>query len=256
MNDYIEVESTNYLYGWSDNGKYIGPDEYKGVSPEYDSSTNYIFNSHTGVINKIDTTDNKVDIKFNCIIPLYDVININHTQNLDEINNLTEIDCNGQHAYVTNVPLGIWFANEDKILTRAGNTNYAPSWSLVLSSQFKPFPYSATKVSEIDQSDRLDAFNTFAQILVRQNKMLDKISTINTTINGISNRLSNLEANVNSVGTSYNIDGLHTELISLRSNLTYELVGISKNLETLTNTVDDITSRRAAKRRTNQLVKN
>lgn len=215
----ITIESNKYLYGWSDNNNYIGPDEYEHVEPIYDILNGYLFNSHSDIITKIDTIENRKDIKFNCVIPLYDIINVNHTQNLDEITNLEEINCNGPHAYVTNVPLGIWFANEDKVLTRAGSKNYAPSWSLVLSSQFKPFPYSASKVSEIDQSDRMDAFSTFAQILVRQNKMLDKIGSINTLLGGINERLTNLETNINNADAPYNVNNLRDELNNLRKEM-------------------------------------
>ena len=234
--DYSEVEVENQLYGWykrlsPETSEYIGPKEYKGVSPIFDNDNIYRTSSVISKIQKIDTSNEKVDIEFNCVIPLFDVININHHENYDQIQDMTEIDCmtKNKHPYVTNVPLGVWFANEDKLLTRAG-TGYAPSWSLVLSSQFKPFPYSSEKISTIDQSDRMDAFSTFAQILSRQNKILDKMSVFSTTLNKFGERISNIEANLKSIGTGNNIDGVHTELISLKKDLNNSINDVKNEL--------------------------
>lgn len=238
----------NYLYGWY---KAIGNNNYESTCPvdyiaptllaDKDGNPAICTLSKTVKVIKKDGVREGNDIKFNCIIPLYDVINIRHQQNLDQIQDLTEIDCIENHPYVTNVPLGMWFSDKDILLTRAGVRDYAPSWSLVLSSQFKPFPYSVSKVSEIDQSDRMDAFSTFAQILVRQNKMLDKLSTINTTISALGNRIANIEANLSSVGTSYNIDGIHKEMIDLRTNTSYILEGVHTKIGDLVDDMTDIT---------------
>lgn len=218
------------LYGWchkvGDGFQYDGPADFKNVAPKYDNETAKAYFYDSGIdgieITQIDpssfTEDNEHVIKFNVIIPLFDIINVDHVQNTDLIQSLDYIDCNDDAACVINVPYGIWFANE-RIELRRDGTEYSPSWSLSIGSQFKPFPYSQQKVSEIDQSDRSSAFMTFSQILIRQNRLLDKMSSMTTDITALNNRLSYVEANLKSVGTAYNIDGMHKEMVDMRTSV-------------------------------------
>ena len=133
---------------------------------------------------------------------------------------------------IVNVPYGIWFSKEVITLTR-DNTEYSPSWSLAIGSQFKPFPYSSTPISEVDQSDRASAFMTFSQILVRQNKLLSKMMNMTTQIAALNKRVADVESNLKSTGTSYNIDGLHKEIIDVRNEFSY-------SCEVLQNEIDEL----------------
>lgn len=222
VEDYAETESMRYLYGWynvnasTGSETFIGPQEYGSVAPQLDFDTKYYYSSLTKSIT-INIPEQAPDsIEFNVIIPLYDIVNVNYKENFDTITDMTVIDCAADNASVINVPLGIWFSQEPVILTK-NRTDYLPSWSLVISSQFKPFPYSQFNIEEINQSERLDAFNTFARILVKQNRILDKISNISAQMTDFNERLNALTANINNSATTANVDEIQKEVIDLQN---------------------------------------
>ena len=92
-----------------------------------------------------------------------------------------------------NVPMGIWFADKQIILT--GDETYNESWSLVIGSQFKPFPNSNKITSDITNESNSIAFGTFAQILSRQNDLFtyftNEIAKLQTQINELKNTQNN-----------------------------------------------------------------
>ena len=206
-------EPLDSLYGWSNAD--ICPDEFKSLSPILDGDNYYTYESFTKSISINDSYSSEA-LTFNVVIPLYDVININYKTNSTIINETNEIDLTGDNLATKLVPYGMWFSD---VLIELPRTEYSPSWSLVLSSQFKPFPYSKSKVSEIDESSKVDAYQTFSQILVRQNAIIDKMEELSTQLIQLSNRVADIEGNLKSYGTSYNIDGLHLEIEELRKSL-------------------------------------
>lgn len=232
--EYPEKESADYnkLYNWFDGEEYIGPEEYNNIKAVVDDEEFiipangsdserkahvYFYSTGTKKINSIIVNN---DITFNCIIPLFDIINVDKNQNTDNVEPLDEIICdeNDKSNMLTNIPYGIWFAKDTITLTR-DDTDYSPSWSLTIGSQFKPFPYSKTKVSEVDQSQKADAFMTFSQILARQNDLISKMMKMTSQISSLTTRVADVESNLKSYGTSYNIDGLHKEIIDLQKQI-------------------------------------
>ena len=174
-------------------------------------------------------------IDFNVIIPLYDVIDMNSVTNSFIIDEVDEIPLQNDSAnpclYIKDVPMGIWFSGpEPIILKRDMNSKYCPSWSLVIGSQFKPFPYSKEMPDEITSSAKADAFMTFAQILTRQNEMIDKMSALFNSVNDLNSRLSSIESNLASKGTSYNIDNLHKDMIDYQQYINNQLTEIKNTL--------------------------
>lgn len=228
-------ESRDYLYGWNykeistGSIKYSGPTEYENVKPVVDSNMKYFYNPRAQKINIVHPSLQR-DIAFNCLIPLFDIINVDKNENTDIIQNFDEIDCMADASAVINVPYGIWFSKETITLTR-DNTEYSPAWSLVIGSQFKPFPYSSTPISEVDQSDRTAAFMTFSQILIRQNQLLNKMMNMTTQISALNKRVADVESNLKSTGTSYNIDGLHKEIIDVRKDCSYMLTQMQQEID-------------------------
>lgn len=230
-------DTTNHLYGWVDaNGDYNGPSGYD-VNPIYDYTNNgknnyYVNSCITGI--STEKHDNaKENIKFNILIPLYDLININKDSNTvklveDEKILINDVEQNGidltdsDTGYVKNVPMGIWFSETPVELKRDVKTNYSPSWSLVLSSQFKPFPYSQKIPGEISQNNIKDGYATYAQILIRQNKLLDKLESVISQINDLHKRVDQIESKLN-VGSSYSVDKMKTELINFENHITKNL---------------------------------
>ncbi len=229
-----------YLYGWTEgtnenNIKYNGPLKYGKALPIFDEPAELpLYGDYctTSIITglKTDRREQGENIKFNLLIPLYDLININSSTNttnivseefIDEENNIKGIDLSkSSSSYIKNVPMGIWFSGKEIIeLKRNSITGYAPSWSLLLSSQFKPFPYSQKIPGEISQNNTKEAYATYSQILIRQNRLLDKLDELSKEIIKINRRIDVFESKLNNTGTSYTMDALHTEMIKYENHL-------------------------------------
>lgn len=216
--------SLTYLYGWSVNSTsdqdidkeiYQGPSQYRSIKPILDGENYYDYNTSIESLTKNTSPENKKDIKFNIIIPLYNLVNTDYKSNssiIDESNTLTA-------TYTENVPLGIWFSGFNSIELPRTDSEYDPSWSLLLSSQFKPFPYSDKSPNEIDDSSKTDAFMTFSQILTRQNKIIDKFNDLSKQVLKLNNKLNDVIGNLKSLGTTSNIDGLHLEIVELQKQI-------------------------------------
>lgn len=214
--------SNRYLYGWSikstsDEEIYQGPSQYKNITPVFDGkdlNRNNFYDYNTNIESLTKTTSEE-DIKFNIIIPLYNLVNTDYKSNSSIINESNII----KSTYTENVPLGIWFSVKKPIILSRQDTEYDPSWSLLLSSQFKPFPYSDKSPNEIDDSSKTDAFMTFSQILTRQNKIIDKFNDLSKQVLELNNKLNDVIGNLKSLGTTNNIDGLHLEIVELQKQI-------------------------------------
>lgn len=185
---FIESDQT-YLYGWTDkDGIFMGPESFKSLTPLFDLNNSYNAANGTEItFKKSDTTE----VKFNIVIPLYTLVNSDDiTSNATFVSEQTsEIPTS---AFV-NSPIGIWFADNEILLK---SSNYPQTWSLSISSQFKPIP--ASDKAYIDGQYRYDdnAFKTYAQILCRQNELLDKLELFNNKIIDLTKRIQALESNV------------------------------------------------------------
>ena len=127
---------------------------------------------------------------------------------------------NGNNENHINVPMGIWFADNTVVLKRDINNNYAPAWSLVLSSQFKPLPYSNSLLNDtVADVYNEGAYQTFAQVLARQNMLLDKFNELNIEVAKLNNKIENIESRLNSIGTQSNIDDLHVEMVNFKREI-------------------------------------
>lgn len=264
--------SQTYLYGWSvkgaDNEIYQGPTDYENIAPEFDitpdnSTTKYYYKYNTNIIgltkqskNTDDTKQSKNtddakqsentddakqsesenDLKFNIIIPLYDVINIDSNSNtsiLAESNPLIG-------TYMQNVPLGIWFSGKEPIVLSRTDTEYDPSWSLLLSSQFKPFPYSKKSPTEIDSSDKTLAFNTFAEVATRQNKIIDKFEDLSNENIKLKKEHQDILSRLKSIGTIDNIDDLCKQITDLKTDLYAKINSLETQINGLENQINSL----------------
>ena len=206
----------------------------------------------TWELNRIENLDLS-SIKFNVIVPLFDITNIYYTNFDSTDENLTleenlelknylynedngkiekqNIDYSDREKRSINNPLGIWFSDEVIELRRDLNTKYSPSWSLTISSQFKPFPYSSEyNNNDITSIDNQQAFYTYAKILSQQNNISSNLSTISSRLSLIEQSLSNLETLDNE------------ELIEKISSL--EL--LADNLSNIMNNLDNIIDTKVA----------
>lgn len=268
--------SYDYLYGWSSydatKNSYIynGPSIYSNVTPLFDklsdnndNNENNSYNSYMYVSSyKYDKLTFRPDakaksIEFNCIIPLFDIVNVDPKSNESNItessdtklsdtespdveqskpSNILEVDLTSSTC---NVPMGIWFSQGfNKItLQRDETSGFWPSWSLVLSSQFKPFPKSPHLQSDTQNISSTDAFGTFAQILVEQARLTDEHTDIAVNVQALSNRISNLESKINNTSTNMSLDALKNKIDEIDT----KLASLTESLEKVNSLISSIT---------------
>lgn len=258
--------SYDYLYGWSSydatNSSYIynGPSIYRDVKPLFDNNENnsYMYVSSYGHDKLIFKPDTKAkSIEFNCIIPLFDIVNVDPKSNESNItessntepsdtespdveqskpSNILEVDLTSSTC---NVPMGIWFSQGfNKItLQRDETSGFWPSWSLVLSSQFKPFPKSPHLQSDTQNVSSTDAFGTFAQILVEQARLTDEHTDIAVNVQALSNRISSVESKINNISTNMSLDALQNKIDQIDT----KLASLTESLEKVNSLISSIT---------------
>ena len=267
--------SYTYLYGWSSydesNKKHIynGPSIYRGVKPLFDKlsdnndnneDNSYIYVSsyeHDKLIFKPDAKAKSIE--FNCIIPLFDIVNVDPKSNESNItepsntepsdtkqsdtestdtepSNILEVDLTSSTC---NVPMGIWFSQGFKKITlqRDETSGFWPSWSLVLSSQFKPFPKSPHLQSDTQNVSSTDAFGTFAQILVEQARLTDEHTDIAVNVQALSNRISNVESKINNISTNMSLDALQNKIDQIDT----KLASLTESLKKVNSLISSIT---------------
>ena len=263
--------SYDYLYGWSSydatSSSYIynGPSIYSNVTPLFDNNDNdnnennsYIYVSsyeHDKLIFKPDAKAKSIE--FNCIIPLFDIVNVDPKSNESNItessdtklsdaespdaeqskpSNILEVDLTSSTC---NVPMGIWFSQGfNKItLQRDETSGFWPSWSLVLSSQFKPFPKSPHLQSDTQNISSTDAFGTFAQILVEQARLTDEHTDIAVNVQALSNRISDVESKINNISTNKSLDALRNKVDQIET----KLASLTESIEKVNSLISSIT---------------
>lgn len=265
--------SYDYLYGWSSydatNNSYIynGPSIYSNVTPLFDKlsdnndnneDNSYIYVSsyeHDKLIFKPDAKAKSIE--FNCIIPLFDIVNVDPKSNESNITessdtessdtessdtepsklpNIIEVDLTSSTC---NVPMGIWFSQGFKKITlqRDETSGFWPSWSLVLSSQFKPFPKSPHLQSDTQNISSTDAFGTFAQILVEQARLTDEHTDIALNVQDLSNRIFIVESKINNISTNMSLDALQNKIDQIDT----KLASLTESLEKVDSLILSIT---------------
>jgi len=227
-----DIEILNSLLNNNDKtffkGNFDGNDDifvYDGSSINTVDVENYMYLA-SSTLSKlyIGEPDDASSLEFNMIIPLFDIVDINYKSNFMTIDKMSDdydnnyIDLNDSASnimYTTNVPLGIWFYTEDDSikLYKDIETGFSQTWSLVISSQFKPFPYSKDMPNDMSTNYNTNAFSTFAQVLASQANMIESFNKMINQFSYLNDRISNIETQIANLGTSYNIDNIHLELI-------------------------------------------
>ena len=208
--DNENVLDKSILYNWT--ASELSNTDYENLNVKLDNDDDNTYSIYSEYELTTDVTD-RTNLRFNVIIPLFDITNIYATSNFNSVeesftkeenleyknyvynestNTLEKvsIDYSSKELRSINNPMGIWFSDEVIELKRDKESKYAPSWSITISSQFKPFPYSGQYLNnDITSIDNQQAFQTYAQILARQ-------STLNYELSNISSRLTKLEQTV------------------------------------------------------------
>lgn len=243
--------NSKYLYGWSimvdtdEKIRWIGPSNFKNIKPVDDKESDNLniiqYNLHAIHNVTYSSQSEDSDIEFNVIIPLYDIVHFDPATNKiilatdEEGNDILETDENTYSNFIKetasleyfnldyvpendehaiNVPYGIWFANEPIILKRSNFKQYAPSWSLLIGTQFKPFPNSEYLYADVNSGSKMAGFATFSQILSRQNEILNGLLEYKQTINNLQNQV---ETQLSAISTyTGRIASLEKELEELK----------------------------------------
>ena len=202
-----------------------------------DMSKNNEYNINPEVVKLNISTSNDDEMEFNCIIPLYDIVDINYKSNFNTIERIVSINGEGEidltpsvtnKMYCANVPLGMWLytdgdVNEDNTTSMKlyldTESGFSQSWSLTIASQFKPFPYSSKMPSELTTNSNTNAYATFAQVLASQSAMIDNFNKLTRTIANMNDHIRNMESQLANLGTSYNIDNIHREFNNFEINM-------------------------------------
>ena len=255
-NDIYDIGSydNESLYGWenenienlkNNNGESI----YKNVKPIFDieneNKGTYIANSIFDklLIENIDKNNSSIkSIKFNVIIPLFSYINIDvesNTNILDPLvdeNNQKYFDLNDNNKNaIYDVPLGIWiYADKENDtfieLTKDDELNTCPTWSLLISSQFKPFPYSSVPSSNVNESSRLNEFTTFSEVLTKINGVLDYFTSLNIQLNELRKKIETIESSLSLIATDNTIESIKKDIDTFKINTDNKFDEINKKL--------------------------
>ena len=230
------------LYGWTE--QELSNTEWAGLESEFD-----YFNSgkpmySTSYSNFVTITDNsavKDELVFNCIIPLFDLVDTNYVTNNISLSELSKDSGELPATGVINVPYGIWFGN-DIVLKRDKVSGFAPTWSLSIASQFKPFPYSKQMPSEARNSEITNSFATFAQVLSQIAALSNKVDTLSSQLIDVNNRIDVINAQTSSQTVLDNVQKtLMTNFKDLKENNQRQLDEFRTILDTLRWNLDTTT---------------
>ena len=224
--DNIEYSySLSHLYGWysldNENNEIndlSSLSEYSYVTPILDGNNIVNLESKFTRI-EFEEAQKGSTIKFNLLIPLYDIVNIS-TKEYRDIDSTGVIDLNlPENDVVKNVPYGVWIADNPVEIINDINTNYGASWSLYIGTQFKPFPNSNLLIADSENSNMSKAYSTFSQILSKQVETLNSITKYNTVINNVVEKINKVEREIKTVIDTTYINNLIKELTDLKNSL-------------------------------------
>lgn len=193
----IEVDNSG-LYGWTEQ-ELSGP-EWAGLKTECDLTQDgkkYYTTLYNKYVKVTDNANVKGELVFNCIIPLFDLVDTNYVTNNISLSELSKDSEQLPATGTINVPYGIWFGN-DIVLKRDKVSGFAPTWSLSIASQFKPFPYSKQMPSEARNSEITNSFATFAQVLSQIAALSNKVDMLSSQLMDVNSRIDNITAQTSS----------------------------------------------------------
>lgn len=242
----ISTDNT-LLNGWNEEElNLLYTEDDVNLEPIYDNGNEYNLTPKYVKISKSSEASSDRSIKFNIVIPVFDIIDFNPSTNPDNIDesradilyeynteseNPIDVEIIENEIATKNIPFGIWISDKTIELTRDEYTKYSPSWSLVISSQFKPFPYSDTIPTEVADSRNGDAFATYAQVLCRQNDMLNEFNTLSIQIKELMSKVANLENIVTKLNLSGATSSLEQEIADLNIRLNNYMTETNTKIE-------------------------
>lgn len=228
-------DSKNTLYGWYNaNGQiesYLqNRDIIYDLQLQGQEGEEYYYNVKSN-LSSIGIPETKIDtVSFNMIIPLFQF------QNLSQEPDYTE----GSEIIPTNnkeVPLGIYFCDKPITLSKDINTGFSPNWSLMISMQFAPFPYSYQITSNFDEDEIVNSYSTFAEILSRQTGVIDLVNKYNSMMIDLKTKINQMESAMNNISSVNNIDDLTKSINDIKISLEDKFSEYDQRINDLTQEV-------------------
>lgn len=207
------------LYGWENESSLDILSNYKTIADSYSNNT-YSYNPHisnsfentfcTFTLNNDQLSDNQ--LTFNCIIPLFDIVNVSIEENVSNID-----ESNFNIEKYLHIPYGIWLIENPITLYRRSD-NIAQSWSLVISSKFAPYPYGVKINDTYDELDKMVENYTYAELLSKQSELLERYNKAINIINNLSSEINGangLKTKIQNLEQLYSSNGVPNGLIIL-----------------------------------------
>ena len=214
------------LYGWNDDNigqsaEYTTNDEIENDNIKYneDSLFDYL------AINEGSSSK----IEFNCVIPLFDINNLNYNQNNKQIRESNTFNISLNNKDVDNydvykyIPYGIWFSLDSdnpelhKIQLYRTNNNISQSWSLVISSKFSPYPYGL-KITDKDLNSNITDVYTYAELLEHEAQLIKEYNNMLNKFNELSNEIQNMKNMFKSI-SALDIDKVRRDTQDMINNM-------------------------------------
>ena len=233
----IEVKNMEYLHGWeNESSNTIEKLDAHIKSPIIDGIQNidgedknvYYVKS---LINNIEIKNvlDKDKLKFNIIIPLFNIVNIKNSNDItNDEENITSIELNNK----VNIPLGIYFTDNDVELNINGK--FSTNWSLLISTQFSAFPFSYDIQQNFDNSQSTkQAYLTFAEILANQTNFTDALVKYDNLIKSLQKRIELLESKLTNISSVQNIDSIVQNINKIQNSIDELTLDMNDKLEEL-----------------------
>ena len=203
----------------------------------YDENKYFINYSKDTNVKSIDISidESKINLEFNCVIPLFDINDLNYKTNNAHIteNTIKHTDISlynsesvDEYSIYRFIPYGIWFVDYDdenilnkKISLSKIDNNISQSWSLVISSKFTPTPFGVN----IDD-DKIDFHNidfekyTYSQLLSEHSKLLLEFHNTLLLLNKISSDYEEMKMKFNAL-TTLDMDNMKLYMNNVETNM-------------------------------------
>ena len=194
---------------------------------------------------QINNVTTETDLKFNLLIPLFDVTNsvnandINDDEDEDVIKLISDNETsNNDKKTPKNIPLGIYFT--DKVVELNISGKFATNWSLLISTQFSAFPFSFDITQNFDDSQsNKQAYLTFAEILSNQTNFTDALQKYDNIVKSLEKRISMLESNMNNISSVQNIDSVVQKVANLTKSIDDYISSTDEKLAELENMIEE-----------------
>jgi len=235
----VTVDNKDFLHGWENtdlNSRIydyvINPIMDNEFTVDEENTSVYYIKSLINKL-KINEVNNETNLKFNLVIPLFNLINTVNAEDIDDEDN-TEIELNNK----SNIPLGIYFTDTDIELNINGK--FSTNWSLLISTQFSAFPFSFDIQQNFDDSQsNKQAYVTFAEILAKQTNFTDALIKYDNLVKSLQQKIELLESKLNNISSVQNIDSIVQNVANISKKVDDYITSTDSKLEELSNKIDD-----------------